>query len=137
MKQSGSTRRPGIADARESIRHVFIRDLELDANIGVHAHEKNGPQKVLISVDLSVIETLGPLDDHLANVVCYEAVIDRIRTIVGKGHINLVETLAELIAEACLDDRRVIATCVRVEKINAVPQAASVGVEIERRRSGC
>lgn len=137
MQQSGSARRPGISDAGERVRHVFIRDLELDANIGVHAHEKNGPQKVLISVDLSVLETPGPLDDHLANVVCYEDVIERIQAIVGKGHINLVETLAERIAEACLDDRRVIATCVRVEKINAVPQAASVGVEIERRRSVC
>jgi dihydroneopterin aldolase len=50
------------------------------------------------------------------------------------GHINLVETLAERVAEICLvpDDARDVR--VRVEKLDIVPDAAAVGVEIHRKR---
>jgi dihydroneopterin aldolase len=46
----------------------------------------------------------------------------------------LAETLAELIAAACLKDRRVMAARVRVEKPHVIKNARSVGVEIERVR---
>lgn len=134
MPSDGTIHHLRLADAGRSILHVFIRDLEIDARIGVHAHEKNGAQKVRLNVDLSVVESAVPLDDSLSNTVCYEDIVNKIKAIVGKGHINLAETLAERIADACLIDDRVIAVCVRVEKINAVPEAAGVGVEIERRR---
>ena len=48
-------------------------------------------------------------------------------------HINLVETLAEAIADLCLAHRRVIEVRVMIEKLDVEP-GASVGVEIERRR---
>ncbi len=56
----------------------------------------------------------------------------RIRDIVAAGHINLAETLAERIAEACFVDARVKTARVRVEKLHALPGAESAGVEIER-----
>ena len=55
-----------------------------------------------------------------------------IRKIVATGHINLVETLAELIADRCLEDPRVKKVKVRVEKMDVFADATSVGVEIER-----
>ena len=88
-----------IADARRAIRHLFVRDLVLDAPIGVHAHEKTGAQPVRINVDLSIAENDVPHDDALARVVCYERLVDDIKEIVIAEHINLVETLAERIAE--------------------------------------
>jgi 7,8-dihydroneopterin aldolase/epimerase/oxygenase len=112
-------------------RHVFIRDLELLAQIGVHGHEQTKHQPVRINVDLAV-EDMGPLDDRLDRVVDYEAIALRIRAIVAKGHVNLAETLAEAIAQACLEDKRVSCARVRVEKLHAVPGAESAGVEIER-----
>ena len=54
------------------------------------------------------------------------------RAIVERGHINLVETLAEKIAVLCLANGRVRSVRVRVEKLDIVPDAQSVGVEIER-----
>ncbi|MBO6964608.1 MAG: hypothetical protein JJ850_08320, partial [Kordiimonadaceae bacterium] len=44
------------ADAIHGVRHVFVRDYETDAEIGVWSHEKGDTQKVRISVDLSVLE---------------------------------------------------------------------------------
>jgi dihydroneopterin aldolase len=76
----------------------------------------------------------GPLNDDLTNVLSYDAVIAAIKRLVADGHINLVETLAERIAETCLADHRVTHVRVSVEKLEVEPDAAGVGVEIERRR---
>jgi 7,8-dihydroneopterin aldolase/epimerase/oxygenase len=123
-----------LADAA-GLRHVFIRDLTLPCNIGVHRHEKEGPQRVRINLDLSVREGEAPINDALGNVVCYEDLATGVRAIVGTGHINLVETLAERLASFCLQDSRVVAVRVRVEKLDVFPDAASAGVEIVRART--
>ena len=73
--------------------------------------------------------------DDLRRVVDYEGVADAVRAIVAAGHVMLVETLAERIAESCLADPRVHLARVRVEKLDVFADAASAGVEIERRRA--
>ena len=120
----------------QSTRRVFVKDLVLAALIGVHRHEKDGRQRVRINLDMEVLENEQPVQDRLADVVCYEDVVTSIRSIVGAGHINLVESLAELIADRCLEDRRVRMVRVRVEKLDVFADASSVGVEIERFNLG-
>lgn len=120
-----------IADARNAVRHVFVRDLVLSCMIGVHRHERKGAQRVRINLDLAVREGRS-LDDDLANVVCYERITTGVREIVSRGHINLVETLAEDVAAMCLEDWRVRSVRVRIEKLDVFPDVTSVGVEIER-----
>lgn len=125
-----------IASAHHALRHVFVRDLLLEAIIGVHRHEKRKRQPIRINVDLTVTEQKkNATRDRLAEVVDYESVVQGIRALVEAGHVNLVETLAERIAAQCLEDKRVLAVRVRVEKLAALPDAASVGVEIERVRA--
>tara|TARA_B100000315_G_scaffold245665_1_gene271857 strand:+ start:8334 stop:8756 length:423 start_codon:yes stop_codon:yes gene_type:complete len=124
-----------IADAHTSVRHVFIRDLILTGLIGVHTHEKKKPQRLRINLDLAVKETPTAIEDRLSDVVSYEDVADRIRSLVTDGHVNLVETLAERVADMCLNDERVQAARVRIEKLDIFEDAASAGVEIERFRS--
>ncbi len=123
-----------IADARNAVCHVFIRDMVLPCSIGVHRHEQLETQRIRINLDLAVREAVEPLGDNLANVVCYETVANGIRAIVARGHVNLVETLAEDIAALCLKDIRILSARVRVEKLDVFPDAQSVGVEIERVR---
>jgi dihydroneopterin aldolase len=130
-----------IADATRGLRHVFLRDLVLSASIGVHRHERRGPQRIRINVDLGVLDDgARPLSraavgrDELSRVVDYEVLANRVRAIVAAGHVRLAETLAERIAEACLEDPRVELARIRVEKLEVFADAASAGVEIERRR---
>jgi dihydroneopterin aldolase len=123
-----------FADAAKAIRHVFIRNLEVLAHIGIHGHEQGKLQPIRINVDLAV-EDAAVLADKLDLVVDYEAIANKIRALVAAGHINLAETLAERIAAACFEDPRVKTTRVRVEKLHALPGAESAGVEIERERS--
>jgi dihydroneopterin aldolase len=74
--------------------------------------------------------------DELSRVVDYAAVAQRVREIVAAGHVKLVETLAERIAQACLDDARVQFARVRIEKLDVLPEGATAGVEVERGRRG-
>ena len=122
--------------AQQSIRRVFVKDLVLAALIGIHRHEKDGRQRVRINLEMEVVEGEQPVQDRLADVVCYEDVVTAIRGIVAAGHINLVESLAELVADQCLNDRRVRKVQVRVEKLDVFADASSVGVEIERYNLG-
>ncbi len=121
-----------IADARQRIRHVFIRDLVVTGLIGIHAHEKAAPQRIRFNLDLAVREGGGGLGDDIANVVCYEQLVAGINEIIDHGHVGLVETLAERVADMCLGDARVRSARVRVEKLDIFDNAESVGVEIER-----
>jgi dihydroneopterin aldolase len=131
---------PRLTDATRATRHMFVRDLTLAASIGVYAHEHEVRQRVRINLDLAVIDdgaaktsraAVG--EDQLARVVDYEAIVTRTRALVAAGHVQLVETLAERLAETCLTDPRVLSVRVRVEKLDVFTDAASVGVEIERR----
>ena len=124
-----------IANASQGLVHVFVRDLSVDAVIGVHRHEKVKPQPVLINIDLSVREEDAPVEDTLASVVDYEVIVDGVRALIAEGHVKLVETLAERIAQFCLTDRRVLAARVRSEKLSAIAGVRSVGVEIERMQA--
>lgn len=123
------------ANAHKSIQHVFIKDLQLMTTIGVYDHEKTSSQRIVANIDLTVHEN-KQIADKIEHVVCYHKVVQNIESITknedNSKHINLLETLAETIAEKCLEDKRILAIRVRLEKPEALKQAASVGVEIER-----
>ena len=133
---------PRIASSTRALRHVFLRDLVLSASIGVYPHEHAAHQRVRINVDLGVEDDGARAmsrarvgRDELSRVVDYEKVATTVRGIVAAGHIRLVETLAERIAEACLADPRVHVARIRVEKLDIFADATSAGVEIERRQA--
>ena len=117
-----------------SLVRVFLRDLTLEAVIGVHKHEAVGPQQIIVNIALMVSLPERSLRDKLSEVVDYEAIANGVRSLIAQGHVKLVETLAERIAVFCLEDMRVKSVLVRVEKPTAIEGARGAGVEIERRR---
>jgi 7,8-dihydroneopterin aldolase/epimerase/oxygenase len=125
--------RPAEAEAQPGLRRMFVRDLVMDAPIGVRAHELGRKQRIRLNLDLGVLDTEST--DRLESVVCYDDLIAAVRVVVDAEHVQLVETLAERLAEACFRDRRVMTARIRIEKLDVYPDAESVGVEIERRRS--
>lgn len=115
------------------LTRVFIHDLVLPASIGIYDHEKIKPQRVRFNIELLArLPAEGPSDAEPRDIVSYELVVKRIKKLLSAGHVNLVETLAERVAELAMKDRRVVAARVRVEKLDVYKDAA-VGVEIERR----
>jgi dihydroneopterin aldolase len=115
------------------LTRVFVRDLVVEASIGVYEHEHRRTQRVRFNVDLYArLPQGGPRRDALEEVVSYERIVDGIRALVASDHVNLVETMAERVATQALQEPRVAAARVRVEKLD-VYGGAAVGVEIERR----
>jgi dihydroneopterin aldolase len=125
--------RDGAPVSAGPIARVFLRDLVLEAMIGVHRHEAVGPQRIVVNIELSVRLPEQSLRDKLSEVVDYEGIANGVRAIIARGHVKLVETLAERIAEYCLEDARVEAVLIRVEKTEAIEGARGAGVEISRR----
>lgn len=126
----GLQRRP--RPAKDSLYRICVRDLVLSCSIGVHDHEKRGPQRVRVNAELLVEGRVG--HDEFRHVVNYEAVVDGIRALTDGRHINLVETLADRILELCFADERVVAAEVRIEKLDVYPEAESIGIVMKRRR---
>ena len=125
-------------DAARRLRLVFVRGLALQARLGIYPHEKARPQRVIVGVELAVEDESAPASvgpDDLRRVVNYESVVRAARAAAEDGHTLLVETLAERIATAALVDPRVMTARVTVEKPDAFPDAATVGVTIERVRN--
>ncbi len=123
--------RPSPLAGAKAARRLFVRDLMIDASIGIHSHEQNGDQRVRVNIELDVRDET-PVNDSIANVISYDDIVAGIKAIVAGGHINLVETLADRIGDFCMADRRVARARIRVEKLDAIREAQSVGVEIER-----
>ena len=113
---------------------IIIRDLRLVMGIGVYPGEKSAHQPVLVNVEADVRVPEGGWQDSYDTVVCYEKVTQGIRTLAATEHIHLAETLAEEIANICLNTPGITGVMVRVEKTAIVPDAAAVGVEIYRSR---
>jgi dihydroneopterin aldolase len=127
---------PSLAADGAGYYRMFIRDLVLEARIGAYAHERQAAQRVRFNIDMRVREPAGPLGDDLSKVLSYDAVIAGVRRLLAAGHIDLIETLAENVAQTCLADSRVASVKVAVEKLDIEAAAAGVGVEIERHQGG-
>lgn len=111
---------------------IFVRGLVLPVAIGVYDEEQGVTQKVSFTIEAAVVTSATAKGDAIAEVPSYDDLVGAVRAVVADGHINLVETLAERIAECCLADKRIASVLVRVEKLERGP--ASVGVEIVRPR---
>ena len=122
-------------EPQANVRKVFVRDLEVLAYVGIYEIEKVRQQRLVISVELDVLEDEVPHQDQLENVVCYETVVTQIKEICYREHVNLIETVAERIAEQCLEDHRVAAVRVRIDKPDVIDDCRTVGIEIERHKN--
>ncbi len=134
MSQPTNVQPLNARDGETVARRVFVRGLELPAHIGIHAHEQGQAQPVRISIELTVDAHAPAIADTIESVVCYEGLVNAVKAIVARGHIGLVETLADLIAERCFEDPRVLDAAITVEKPDAIDEARTVGVTLERRR---
>ena len=118
---------PSLMDCRR----LFLRDYDLSMNIGVHAFEKTGEQRVVINVDLYIPLALStPKADDLAEVVDYDFIRRSIAERVAQGHIHLQETLCDDVLAMMLAHPKVRAARVSTDKPDVYPDCASVGCEV-------
>lgn len=106
---------------------VFVRGLEVEAGIGVYDHEQGRLQRLVIDVTL---ELAPRAVERLGDTINYETVAQAARNIAAEGHVGLVETFAERLARACLEDRQVQRAAVRIEKPGALEAVIAPGCEV-------
>ena len=114
---------------------IFLNDFMIDANIGVYKHEKIKSQPLRINIIAKVKNPKKINDDKLYSVVCYNQISKKIKKIIKSGHTILLEKLAEKIFQECFKNKRIQTMKIRLEKPDAIQEAESAGIEVERSRS--
>lgn len=119
---------------------VFIRQLELHTVIGVYDWEKSIRQRVLIDLDLFIDVQAAATNDELAKTIDYRALSDRLLAFAESSQCDLIETLANAIADIVMLEFKPTGLILWVHKPDAVQQAQTVGIRLRRgqveRRGG-
>jgi dihydroneopterin aldolase len=111
---------------------VFIRDLSMDAVIGVFGWERQVQQKITINLEMATDISKAAATDDLEYTLDYKAISQRIRVLVDDNQPKLVETLIELIATTVMAEFNIPWLRISIAKPGAVRGSAAVGVTIER-----
>jgi len=111
---------------------VFVTNLALQAIVGIHPEERTNPQPVLVSFTLYADTREAARADRITAAVDYETAARQITELVMASRFQLIETMAERIAELLLAEYPVRRVAVEVRKPTALSNAEAVGVRIER-----
>jgi dihydroneopterin aldolase len=113
---------------------IVIRDLRVEASIGIHRRERHVTQTLSIDLEIGLPGTAVFASDKVADTIDYEQVALRIRALASAQHYRLVETVADRIATILTADLGAPWVKVSVAKIGILPNAKFVGVTIERKK---
>ena len=111
---------------------VLIRELKVEAILGILPQERVTPQPVLINITVFTDTRRAARSKDIVDAVNYAALADAATKLTIDGKYLLIETLVEDLAALSLSLAHVEGVSVRVEKPQAVPAAGTVGVEIYR-----
>ena len=111
---------------------VYIRELEIDAIIGIYDWEREKKQIVSIDLEMGCDNIKAAASEDIADALDYKSVAKRLISFVEGSEFLLVETLAERIAAIVLDEFSVPWLRLRLGKPGAVTGSKDVGVIIER-----
>ena len=111
---------------------VYIRELEIDAIIGIYDWERETKQTVSIDLEMGCDNTKAAASEDIADALDYKSVAKRLISFVEGSEFLLVEMLAERIAAIVLDEFSVPWLRLRLGKPGAVTGSKDVGVIIER-----
>jgi dihydroneopterin aldolase/D-erythro-7,8-dihydroneopterin triphosphate epimerase len=118
-----------------SMDRIFIRDLVLRCIIGILPEERREKQDIVINVEMHCDLHKAGRSDDLSDTVDYKVIKKAILKLVEESCFQLIETLAEHIADIALSDSKVQQVVVTIDKPGALRFAKSSAVEIIRSRS--
>jgi len=111
---------------------IYLHDLKIECVIGIWDWERKIKQSVIIDLDMGFDIRRAAQSDAIEDTLNYKAVAKRLQQFVGESQFQLVETMAERVAEILLSDFKLAWVRVRINKRGAVRGAGAVGVVIER-----
>ena len=110
---------------------VLVKNLILKASVGIYPKEKIRKQKVRFNISITANDNIKTKND-ISEFVSYEDVIKNVKNIINRGHIPLIENLAQNIAEKCLINKKILKIKIMIEKLETFKEAESVGIKIIR-----
>jgi 7,8-dihydroneopterin aldolase/epimerase/oxygenase len=113
---------------------VVIRELRVEALIGIHRRERHAAQTLTIDLEIGLPSEAVFASDKVADTIDYEQVALKIRALAASGHFRLVETFADKVAHLILGELGAPWVRVSVAKVGILANAKYVGVTIERAR---
>ena len=115
---------------------IFLEGLESRCVIGIFDWERKLKQKILIDLEFPTDTRKAARSDRIDSTINYKEIAKLLLREVPKSRFQLVETLAEFIAELCLKRFFLPEITVRVSKPGAIRGSRNVGVQITRKRTG-
>lgn len=114
---------------------IYLHDLRIECIIGIWEWERRIKQTVILDLDMAADIRRAAATDRIDDTINYKAVAKRLIDYVGRSEFQLVETMAEKVAEILLTEFRLQWVRVRINKKGAVRGAGDVGVIIERGKA--
>ena len=111
---------------------IFIRDLRIDAVIGIYDWERSIRQAIRLDLEMATDIARAAATDSIEDTLNYKAVAKRVIAFVEQSEFQLVEALAEHCARIVLDEFPVDWVRLKLSKPGAVRGSSAVGVVIER-----
>jgi 7,8-dihydroneopterin aldolase/epimerase/oxygenase len=126
-----------IWDASQSHRRIILRNVQVEAKVGLHPWEMHPerPARLLVNVEMFVPLDPAPAEESAATIVDYDVIRNALRTWPQRPHTPLLETLVDELAALCLAFPTVAACRVSIMKPDIFNEAEGAGVEVYRVKS--
>ena len=115
-------------------KKVIIKDLLLNFVIGYYSAEKTKKQNVKFNIELNYTDQKNLNDKDIKSIVDYGRIIKVIKNMTKNKHYNFLESLADDLFDELFKDERIDKIKLKIEKLDAIRDAASVGIEITKKR---
>ncbi len=116
----------------DPLDRICVRDFTLEVDIGAFQSERGALQRIRFNVVLEVAHSTAADFDDVDLVLSYDTITEAIHAQLAAERLNLLETLAERIAEALLLYPRAMRVHVGIEKLDRIP--GTLGIEITRSK---
>ena len=115
-------------------KKVIIKDLLLNLVIGYYSAEKTKKQNIKFNIELNYTDQKNLNDKDIKSIVDYGRIIKVIKNMTKNKHYNFLESLADDLFDELFKDERIDKIKLKIEKLDAIREAASVGIEITKKR---
>ncbi len=114
-------------------RKIIITDFLLNIFVGYRSHEKINKQNVKFNIELDHVNPKHLNDKDIKSIFNYEKITKIIKNLTKSKHYNFLESLANDIFNELFKDKRINKIRLKIEKLDAIKGAASVGIEITKK----